>query len=91
MQRQADQLEADINSQIEAERLGDIELDDEPRLYFSETDDAVLMPLEYIVPLRAREAGIMQGQKFMLQAAREWKYKNGSRYQSYRVKTARLS
>lgn len=70
VQRQADQLEADINSQIEAERLGDIELDDEPRLYFSETDDAVLMPLEYIIPLRAREAGIMRGQKFMLQAAR---------------------
>lgn len=70
VQRQADQLEADVNSQVEAERLGDIELDDEPGLYFSPAADAVLMPLEYIVPLRARERGIMNGQKFMQMAAR---------------------
>ena len=68
-QRQADQLQNDIETDLEAERLGDVNLDDEPRLYFDLTEDSYLVPVNMIIPTRAREQGILRSKQFMKQAA----------------------
>lgn len=68
-QRQASQLQNDIETDLEAERLGEIDLDDEPRLYFDQTEDSYLMPVSMITPIRAREQGIANSKINMRKAA----------------------
>lgn len=50
-------------------RLANIELKNDPLLYFEKTEDSIDLPVSQLVPVRARPEGIFNSKVFMAQAA----------------------